>query len=43
MPSYSSKELYDGLVESGLIIPVGVQGIFGRNAVFEDVLARFDQ
>ncbi len=42
MTSYSSQELYDGLVESGLIIPVGVQGIFGRNAVFEDVLARFD-
>jgi seryl-tRNA synthetase len=42
MATYSSKELYDGLVKSGLIIPVGVQGIFGRNAVFEDVLRRFD-
>jgi seryl-tRNA synthetase len=40
--AYSASELYEGLVESGLIIPVGVQGIFGRNAVFEDVLARFD-
>ena len=39
---YSAKELYDGLVESGLIIPVGVPGIFGRNHVFEDVLRRFD-
>lgn len=40
--TYSSKELYDGLVSSGLIIPVGVPGIFGRNAVFEDVLRAFD-
>ncbi|HEY1956356.1 MAG TPA: amino acid--[acyl-carrier-protein] ligase [Polyangiaceae bacterium] len=39
---YSAQSLYDGLVESGLIIPVGVQGIFGRGPVFEDVLARFD-
>jgi seryl-tRNA synthetase len=37
MPSF-----YEGLVESGLIIPVGVPGIFGRGPVFEDVLARFD-
>jgi seryl-tRNA synthetase len=42
MAKYSSQELYEGLVESGLIIPVGVPGIFGRNAVFEDVLRRFD-
>ena len=40
--TYSSSSFYDGLVESGLIIPVGVPGIFGRNAVFEDVLHRFD-
>jgi seryl-tRNA synthetase len=40
--SYSSQELYEGLVSSGLIIPVGVPGIFGRGAVFEDVLARFN-
>jgi seryl-tRNA synthetase len=38
----SSAKLYDGLVKSGLIIPVGVQGIFGRNAVFESVLRAFD-
>jgi seryl-tRNA synthetase len=40
--TYSASELYDGLVQHGLIIPVGVPGIFGRNAVFEDVLRRFD-
>mgnify|MGYP001549464488 FL=1 len=39
---YSAQSLYDGLVENGLIIPVGVPGIFGRGPVFEDVLARFD-
>jgi seryl-tRNA synthetase len=41
-PTLSSKQLYDGLVESGLVIPVGVPGIFGRNAIFEDVLRAFD-
>jgi hypothetical protein len=38
----SSQELYDGLVRNRLIIPVGVPGIFGRGAVFEDVLRHFD-
>jgi seryl-tRNA synthetase len=40
--TFSSVKLYDGLVKSGLIIPVGVQGIFGRNVVFERVLRAFD-
>jgi seryl-tRNA synthetase len=40
--TYSAQELYDGLVKHGLIIPAGAPGIFGRNAVFEDVLRRFD-
>ncbi|MES2186691.1 MAG: amino acid--[acyl-carrier-protein] ligase [Pseudomonadota bacterium] len=39
---YDSKSLYDGLVASGLIIPTGEPGVFGRNAVFEDVLERFN-
>lgn len=39
---FSNESLYDDLVAHKLIIPVGVQGIFGRGAVFEDVLARFD-
>ncbi len=39
---YDSKSLYDGLVASGLIIPLGEPGVFGRNAVFEDVLERFN-
>ncbi|HEY4240029.1 MAG TPA: amino acid--[acyl-carrier-protein] ligase [Kofleriaceae bacterium] len=39
---YDAQKFHDGLVKSGLIVPVGVQGIFGRNHVFEDVLARFN-
>ena len=39
---YDSKSFYDGLVASGLIIPSGEPGVFGRNAVFEDVLERFN-
>src|SRR6202451_2329351 len=39
---FSSQTLYDDLVKHRLIIPVGVPGIFGRGAVFEDVLRRFD-
>lgn len=38
----SASDLYDGLVRHKLIIPVGVPGAFGRGAVFEDVLARFN-
>ncbi len=40
MPPIDPRELYDGLVAHGLIVPVGVQGAFGRGAVFEDVLER---
>ena len=39
---YDPKKFYDGLVKHGLIVPVGVQGAFGRGAVFEDVLERFN-
>lgn len=35
-------EFYAGLVSNGLIIPTGVRGAFGRGAVFEDVLERFN-
>jgi seryl-tRNA synthetase len=30
------------LVDHGLIVPTGVKGVFGRTAVFEDVLERFN-
>jgi seryl-tRNA synthetase len=39
---YDSQTFYDGLVAHGLIVPVRVQGAFGRGAVFEDVLERFN-
>jgi seryl-tRNA synthetase len=38
----AAARFYDDLVRHRLIIPVGVPGIFGRGAVFEDVLRRFD-
>lgn len=38
---FDSRSLYDGLVAHGLIVPSGEPGVFGRNAVFEDVLERF--
>jgi seryl-tRNA synthetase len=37
---FDPRSLYEGLVSQGLIIPAGVQGVFGRGAVFEDVLER---
>jgi seryl-tRNA synthetase len=41
--AYDSKSFYDGLVQNRLIVPAGVQGAFGRSAVFEDVLEHVDQ
>src|SRR5438477_12625007 len=40
--NYDTEQFYAGLVEHRLIVPVGVQGAFGRGAVFEDVLERFN-
>src|ERR1700712_5016406 len=40
--TYDIQSFYDGLVAHGLIIPTGVQGAFGRGAVFEDVLESFN-
>ncbi|MCB1571406.1 MAG: amino acid--[acyl-carrier-protein] ligase [Dokdonella sp.] len=39
---YDAQKFHDGLVAHGLIVPVGVQGVFGRGHVFEDVLERFN-
>ncbi len=39
---YEALKFHDGLVKAGLIIPVGVQGVFGRNHVFESVLEGFN-
>lgn len=40
--NFTAQDLYDGMVRHKLIIPVGVPGAFGRGAIFEDVLARFN-
>lgn len=40
--TYDIESFYAGLVEHGLIIPTGVKGGYGRGAVFEDILRRFD-
>jgi seryl-tRNA synthetase len=39
---FSPALLHDDLVRAGHIVPVGVQGIFGRGPQFENVLRRFD-
>ncbi|MEO7433112.1 MAG: amino acid--[acyl-carrier-protein] ligase [Dokdonella sp.] len=41
--AYDPIAFHDGLVAHGLIVPAGVQGIFGRGPVFEDILERFDR
>ena len=39
---YDPQKFHDGLVAAGLIVPVGAPGAFGRSAVFEDVIDRFN-
>ena len=36
------QTLLEGLVAKGLLIETGVDGLYGRSGVFEDVIARFD-
>ncbi len=40
--AYDPIAFHDGLVEHGLIVPAGVNGVFARGRVFEDVLERFN-
>jgi seryl-tRNA synthetase len=40
--TYDVDSFYRELVESGLIVPTGVQGAFGRSATFESVLEGFN-
>src|SRR4051812_21684065 len=40
--TYDIESFYAGLVQHGLIIPVGVQGIFGRGPQFERILEAVD-
>jgi seryl-tRNA synthetase len=39
---YDPEAFYAALVAQGLVIPTAVQGGWGRGAVFEDIVARFD-
>ncbi len=39
---YDIDKFHAGLVEHDLIVPVGVQGAFGRGPVFEEVIDRFN-
>ncbi|MBC7993875.1 MAG: amino acid--[acyl-carrier-protein] ligase [Rhizobacter sp.] len=41
--TYDVDNFYQGLVDHGLIIPSGALGVFGRGAVFEQVLAGFNE
>lgn len=40
---HNQQDCYDALVSHGLIISVGAKGVFGRSALFEDVLERFNR
>jgi len=40
--AYDPIAFHQGLVEHGLIVPAGVNGVFARGRVFEDVLERFN-
>lgn len=45
MDTYSSDahtEFRDALIAAGLLIPTGVDGLYGRSGVFEDVVERFN-
>jgi seryl-tRNA synthetase len=39
----AEKAFLDELIANKLLIPTGVPGVYGRGAVFEDVLERFDR
>ena len=40
--SYDIEKFNAGLVENGLILPSGVKGIYGRGAMLEDIVQRFN-
>lgn len=42
MSTENQTAFRDALVRHGLLIPMGVEGLYGRSGVFEDVVARFD-
>lgn len=38
-----SQDLYDGLVQHGLLLPLGVQGAFGYSGKFEQIIELFNK
>ncbi|PXW98129.1 hypothetical protein C7444_103225 [Sphaerotilus hippei] len=40
--TFDIETFYQSLVEHGLIVPTGIRGGYGRSAVFEDILNRFN-
>jgi seryl-tRNA synthetase len=40
--AYDQQGFYDDLVRHGFIVPTGVKGAYGRGAVFEDIVERFN-
>jgi len=41
--SQAHKEYLEALFDAGLLIPSGVDGVYGRSGVFEDVIERFER
>ena len=40
---YDTQDFYNRLVEHGYILPTGVQGTYGRGAVYEDIVRGFNE
>src|SRR5947209_8406875 len=38
----AQPNLLDQMIASGLLIPTGVEGLYGRSGLFEEVIARFE-
>jgi seryl-tRNA synthetase len=38
----AQPKLLDQMIASGLLVPTGVDGLYGRSGVFEEVIARFE-
>src|SRR5665213_711451 len=38
----AQPNLLDQMIAAGLLVPTGVDGLYGRSGLFEDVIARFE-
>lgn len=41
--TFDAKTLLDNLFDNGILFPSGVDGLYGRSGVFEEVIERFEQ